>query len=349
MKTTLYVWKELGKTWFGISATRWREAIPPEPAASFPPSNGDRNEMIKRQEREAQLAGFRDLSAKQIYDILGPTISTKHGNELFRALQIQRTTGTLDEQITTPGSNIILVAKALSWLRANYAVDEDEAIIRRIEVEEEEAEAKLNAPYHPQQNVDQTGLYGKSGLESIRQHYESQSANKSQAEEITEMSKDISLVHKPVGRAVLARRSESAEWVKRYKERALLSKLAEPPVMSRTARLLPSTIFCITIISLCILFAQNYTPPPRKARLFPEMPPAAATVIGIIVMNAAVVVLWRVPPMWRYLNQYFLIIPAMPKAFTMLGNIFSHQGPAHAFGNMTVLWFVGTRCKYDDL
>ena len=293
---------------------------------------------------KAHLAGLKDLSGKQIYDILGPALKRGQGNELLRELQVQRTTGCLDRKVNLPGATATLIAKALSWLRANYPVDEDAAIIRRIESEEQAEQDHLKAPYAPQQNVDQKDLYGESGLESLRKHYESEPA-KSPADKVREGSKDTSLVQKPSERAVLDHPPEFVEWVQKYKDRARLSTYPEPPVMSKTARLLPSTIFCAVLLSLCIIFAQNYVPPPRKARFFPDLPPAAATVIAIIAINLAVTVMWRIPPMWRTLNLYFLMIPATPKAFTILGNIFSHQNPAHCFGNMFVLWFVGTRCK----
>ena len=293
---------------------------------------------------EAHLAGLKDLSGKQIYDILGPALKRGEGNELLRELQVQRTTGCLDRKVNVPGSSATVVAKALSWLRANYPVDEDAAIIRRIESEEQAEQAHLKTPYAPQQNVGQKDLYGESVLESVRKHYESESA-KSQADEIQEGNKDTSLVQKPSERAVLDYPPEFVEWAQRYKDKARLSTCPEPPVMSKTARLLRSTIFCAVVVSFCIIFAQNYVPPPRKARFFPDLPPAAATVIALIAMNFAVTVMWRIPAMWRTLNLYFLMIPATPKAFTILGNMFSHQNPAHCFGNMFVLWFVGTRCK----
>lgn len=99
------------------------------------------------------------------------------------------------------------------------------------------------------------------------------------------------------------------------------------------------------VIGLSVLFARNYTPPPRAARLWPDMPPAAATVIGLIAVNTLILVLWRIPPAWRFLNRYFLSTPGYPTAISVLGNVFSHQQLKHMLPNMLVLWFIGTKCK----
>ncbi|MCJ1318729.1 hypothetical protein MMC15_004059 [Xylographa vitiligo] len=233
-------------------------------------------------------------------------------------------------------------------------MDEDAAIMRRIEEEERESDAELLANaerigiYKPQENSE-TSKHGRSGLDAIREHYEKQPI-KSQADEIRNASPDSAMIQHPSGRAVLARRSESAEWVKRYKEKAKLDDMdfSEVAWPTKVKRLLPSTIFVLAVIWFCVLLAQNYVPPPKQARLWPDMPPAAATITTIILINATAVVLWRVPPMWRFMNKFFLIIPARPRIWSLLGNTFSHQSPAHFFGNMLVLWFIGTRL-HDDI
>lgn len=73
------------------------------------------------------------------------------------------------------------------------------------------------------------------------------------------------------------------------------------------------------------------------------MPPAAATVISIILLNAIVLGAWRVPAAFRVLNKYFLTLPGYPRALSMVGNVFSHQTIGHFTMNMVVIWFVGVR------
>ena len=314
------------------------------------PSNAFRRTI--RNDQNESPERIPELPKSKISKILGPGINLEVGNHLLQTLQDLRHSGRLDEEITAPGVDEVTVAKALAWLRKQYPFDEDAAIMRRIEKEERESDAELLANaerlgiYKPQENSE-TSKHGRSGLDSIREHYEKQPI-KSQADEIRNASSDSAMIQHPNGRAVLARRSESAEWVKRYKEKARLDDLDFSDVAwtTKVKRLLPSTIFLLAVIWFGILLAQNYVPPPKQARLWPDMPPAAATITAIILINATAVVLWRVPPMWRFMNKFFLIIPARPRIWSLLGNTFSHQSPAHFLGNMLVLWFLGTRCKH---
>ena len=297
-------------------------------------------------------ARISPLSTDKISKILGPGVTAEVGNDLLQSLQHLRISGRLDEEVIAPGVDEVTVTKALTWLRQEYPCDEDAAIVRRIEEEERESDAQLLADaeriglYMPQQNIE-TSKYAKSGLDSIREHYEKHPI-KSQADEIRNVSPDSAMIQHANGRAILARRSESAEWVKRYKEKAKLEDLdfSTASWMTKITQLFPSTVFLLAVVWFSVLLAQNYVPPPKIARLWPDMPPAAATIAAIILLNATAVVLWRIPPMWRFMNKYFLIIPARPRIFSLLGNTFSHQSPAHYFGNMVVLWFIGTRCRH---
>lgn len=109
-------------------------------------------------------------------------------------------------------------------------------------------------------------------------------------------------------------------------------------------RLIPSLLFTSLIIVSCLAYAEYSTFPDRDARLFPDMPPAVATVGSIVLLNTAVLIAWRIPPLWRILNTYFITVPGFPYAFSVLGNVFSHQLFSHYAANMLVVWFVGTRC-----
>ena len=346
--------KELGQP--PRIASQWSEWSARNPGSSIciryhsTPSNAFRRTIKSDQSKSNDR--IPSLPKSKISKILGPGVTLEVGNRLLQTLQTLRSSGRLDEEVTAPGVDEVRVAKALAWLRNQYPMDEDAAIMRRIEEEERESDAELLANaerigiYKPQENSE-TSKHGRSGLDAIREHYEKQPI-KSQADEIRNASPDSAMIQHPSGRAVLARRSESAEWVKRYKEKAKLDDMdfSEVAWPTKVKRLLPSTIFVLAVIWFCVLLAQNYVPPPKQARLWPDMPPAAATITTIILINATAVVLWRVPPMWRFMNKFFLIIPARPRIWSLLGNTFSHQSPAHFFGNMLVLWFIGTRCKH---
>jgi rhomboid-like protein len=290
------------------------------------------------------------LSRKKIAELFGPGVTVEASNNVIRKLQKQRESGTLDEGIIAPGFDDTLVQKALLWLRETYPIDEDAAILRRIEEEEKEAQT-----FKPQQNADPNNVYGKSAFDAIRERNikaaEEKKAAKKKAEEETLAAKikenpNAALVEPAGGRAVLDRRRDSAEWVKRYKEKAQIAMEFSPlTAREKFWRLLPPVMFCGVVIWFCVMLAQNYEPPIRKARLFPDMPPAAATVIALIVTNSFFFIVWRLPPMWRFMNTFFMMIAAKPRSFSLLGNVFSHQNPLHLLGNMCVLWFVGTRGK----
>ena len=292
---------------------------------------------------------FYPLSGEGIHHALGSGVTRELGNALLETLQKQRITGTLDHPIAHEGVDANLVGKALLWLRANYAVDEEEAIIKRIEFEEHQLESQFVADaerfktYRPQERAKEEGIYGKSQLEAIRKENEEKAGVEKQADEVRNAAADSTIIQHPRGRAVLARRTESVEWVKKYKKKAALSDLLEPEKISKTKRLLPSAIFTIVVVGLCAVFAHNYRPPERKARIWPDVPPAAATALTLISLNVIAFFMWRVPFFWRFMNQNFLLIPATPRISSLLGNTFSHHSLFHLAMNMVFLWFIGTK------
>ena len=46
------------------------------------------------------------------------------------------------------------------------------------------------------------------------------------------------------------------------------------------------------------------------------------------------------------MNKYMTMIPAYPRAFSALGNVFSHQSIKHLAVNMAYLMTVGVWCKF---
>lgn len=123
-----------------------------------------------------------DLSEKEVTSIFGPYIDQHEGNRILRLLHGQRLLGALDQGLEVPHATAYvksLVATGLIWLRANYPVDEDAAIRARVEKEQDEEERELlddasRLGILPQQTTDRNKLYGVSGLDAIREHYESQ-------------------------------------------------------------------------------------------------------------------------------------------------------------------------------
>ena len=76
-----------------------------------------------------------------------------------------------------------------------------------------------------------------------------------------------------------------------------------------------------------------------------DIPPAAATIIGIMGTNIAIWALWKLPPAWRMLNRYFISVPLYPYAMSVVGSVFSHQQFKHLLTNTVILWLIGLRRK----
>ena len=107
-------------------------------------------------------------------------------------------------------------------------------------------------------------------------------------------------------------------------------------------RLFPSLCLTLLVLAGCVGIAKYYEPAPREARIWPNTPPAAATCITLIGANCLVFVLWRLPPLWRFLNTYFSVSPGYPKAMSLLGAAFSQWSPTHLGLNMAGIWLLGT-------
>ena len=288
-------------------------------------------------------------SEREFREIFGPTVDRKTGHNLLQVLQAQRIAGTFDKGITAPGVSEHMKANALTWLRVNHPVDEDAAIIARLDEEERQEQLESigseNAKvYIPQQGPEHTILSGRSALKAVKEQRKKEEAKAAErrAKTLTEINAPANNI---TGKPVVARRTEPAPWVQKYREKARLSTDEEPPNLSHWQRLWPSTLVTLAIVGLSVLLAQNYTPPKRSARLFPDLPPAAATILALININFAVFLLWRVPQAWGFLNRYFMMIPGAPRAFSMIGAVFSHQKPLHLFTNMAVLWYFGSKCR----
>lgn len=98
------------------------------------------------------------------------------------------------------------------------------------------------------------------------------------------------------------------------------------------------------VVAGSLYYAYSYRTPTPNERWFPTVPIAFATVASLIGLNLAVFVAWKIPlPVtWRVLNRYFVSVPAIPHAASMLGAAFSHQELFHLGVNMCVLYSLGT-------
>ncbi|KAL4789891.1 hypothetical protein BDV19DRAFT_14103 [Aspergillus venezuelensis] len=326
----------------------------------------------------------KPFSKAEIVQIFGPQarLGPTMGNRVLSVLQGRRLAGTLDldfpADITRAAPPATLDA-GLEYLRKNYPVDEDAAIMERIEREEREEEERLRRQaeelglYKPQSGSygaelgKNNDVSGKSILEQMRTRNEKK--NEEEAERKRQewlqgeaahnekmkahAQKNLALQEagdKPsmeIGpRADPHQRPVLAYYQKKYIE-AMDTETDMTKITTRQ-RLLPSLIFTILAIALLYGFAATYQPPARQDRMWPNTPPAAATIATIIGMNAAVWFLWKVPPAWKLLNRYFLNVTANPRVLSLAGSVFSHQTVRHLAMNMLALWLLGTQ-THDDI
>ncbi|KAL8736306.1 MAG: hypothetical protein Q9166_000461 [cf. Caloplaca sp. 2 TL-2023] len=273
----------------------------------------------------------KTFSKDEITSIFGKQVHPAKGNRILHLVQEQRIAGTIDDGIPAPHEQKEV---ALAWLRNHYPVNEEQAILNRLEREEEAA--------FQSQRQQGGNIYGNPVIDQIRRHNLARQAEKD-AEKAKAEAEGKSDPPVSTSRAIAEREERRAKnliWVEKYEKKAQEAGLKSVPQMSFIRRAGPAILTTVAVVSFCIMFAQNYTPPPRAARLFPEIPLATATVGVLIGMNVAVWLAWKWPPIWRFMNRVFLLVPAYPYASSLLGNNFSHQLWSHLAANMTALWVI---------
>jgi rhomboid-like protein len=311
-------------------------------------------EDLPRDYRDENGLAFRaePLSTAETAVIFGNVIDASSANRVLMVLHGRRVAGTLEDPSLADISiyERQVLEAALTWLRENVPVDEVQCAGLRAEKELEEmqeqvvSDAERIGLYKPNSGVRED-VYGKSGLDTIKKAKEEEfdekaKAKSNQADEIRHNTGTLETISS-TSRVELRRPGENPK-LKYYLERAKVLP-DKPPEMSKFQRLWPSALFALGVVLASCLFTQVYTPPRPAWRMWPDMPPSAATIIGIILANSIVLFAWRVPPAFRILNKFFMTVPGYPRPFSLFGNVFSHQALSHYLVNMSVLWFVGIR------
>ncbi|TVY48260.1 Presenilins-associated rhomboid-like protein, mitochondrial [Lachnellula occidentalis] len=299
------------------------------------------------------------ISQNEALRIFGKGVDAETANRILRVLHGLRVSGTLEDpnsaRLRAPFQDL-LIKRGLSWLRKNVPVDEVQNAGLRAEQELEamnletvQDSIKIGL-WHPNSGevVKGESPYGKSGLDKIKEvkakawdekEKKLEENRKRQADEIRQNTGTLQ-----TGSAshVELRRPGENKRLQYYLERAQILP-DTPPEMSIFQRLFPSGLVVLGTLISAYVFTQVYTPPATSARLWPDIPPSAATVAGIIFLNIGVFAAWRFPPLFRFLNTHFILVPGYPFATSILGNVFSHQSISHLAMNMGILYFVGSR------
>ncbi|KAK8166970.1 hypothetical protein IWX90DRAFT_230945 [Phyllosticta citrichinensis] len=294
-----------------------------------------------------------DLSAGKFVEIFGPGVSAAQGNAILRALQHRRVTGSLVEKgVQFDDFPHERALKGLEYLRATYPVDEQAAAAEYAEAEAERLESELVEKAQDMGLYKKDPIYGYSELDALRAKneaiYEEQQKQKRLEEEKKEQV-DIAAgktkgraLEKPKAKFELRRppKKPESEFTKHYREQATLSHGA-PPEMSFIRRVGPSVLVCLAVVVLSYIFATTYSAPSRTARIWPDTPPALSTNLFLLSINLVAFLAWKIPPCWRFMNKYMIVVPGAPRALSVIGGIFSHSAPLHLLTNMLFLMIFG--------
>lgn len=296
------------------------------------------------------------LSQEEKEAIFGKNVP-KGVDRWLRILHGRRVAGTLDDPNLPNQLDSQTREKALTWLRDAVPVDEVESAGLRAEQELADMEEGEDVNVKTLKRAESLGIYkpnsseskdvyGKGVFEKMREKaekaWEEEQKNKNLDEAPARPEKGgvLAMINEAKTQAVLQR--ETNPRLQEYLNRGS-SDLNAPPEMSTMTRLYPSLLVVLAVVLASLIFTQLYTPPRKSARIWPDIPPSAATIIAIVAANAMIMLAWRIPPMWKGLNMYFLVSPGYPRAMSMIGNIFSHQKGLHFATNMLILWLVGVR------
>jgi rhomboid-like protein len=348
------------------------------------------------QEQEERGLAFQegDLSTQELEEVFGYVHPPPaRANALLRVLHGRRYDGTLDLPLS-PSMQATLKQypyaqnSALKWLRQNHYIDEDAAIIDRInreEVGENHSPAELKQRgqdlnvYGPQSGRYQAELsdsgregdvFGKSELDQIRAANEAKSKKDDEefqayintqmaelkekteqelieAAKVNTRNKDVATRPEQSLQKVKPIRepNEFEKWMLRARHDATSKYTLESPEIANLTffrRVFPSAVFVALFCVGCYLFAQYWVPPRRADRMYPEISLTYATILGLALVQGAVLLMWRLPGFVKLLNKYMILVTALPRPLSLLGATLSHQSRAHFFGNFIGLLFFGS-------
>lgn len=307
---------------------------------------------------------FGNISKKDLDTIFHHSMIYEEGNKMLQILHSRRVTGALvDQGIYIAGTHTVpeeALRSALEWLRAKYPVDEQSAADMWAQQEAEKLEESYIA------RAERIGLYKKvedpseistrnvygtdSVIDDFKRYHEER--RKKEAEEkqksgVTQQEQELRLARrderekeKEVRARVQAEKNE---------KRALAGMATvgqeHVPELTTVQRLYPSTALGLALMALAVAYGWLYEPVPKSARLFPDVPTAVATIGALATPMLAILLIWRFPSTWRFMNSWFMQTPAYPRAIGVITNIFTHTKVTHIATNLATLWFFGVQGK----
>ncbi|EFQ29388.1 rhomboid family protein [Colletotrichum graminicola M1.001] len=332
-----------------LPARRWASSF--SPPSKPDAKNGPKDEPILRDYIDLPLdykdkIGLRfratELSPAETKAVFGPSIKAAAANRLLRIMHGRRVAGTLDDPafaVNTAAFTPQQRDAALAYLRKTLPVDEVLNAGLRAEdelaaLEEELAERADEDHPSPKPDDAETAarmggyeadpVYGYSALDAIRAKNQARAADEAEKQRLAEEAEQRD---KGRGHFLATKVGISRTQV-----------LKSDPHTSLSARLGGSNIL-VAIRQLMVLTVWRL---PWIAQYSPCISEHTRNRAARTRANALVSLAWRVPPLWRFLNRYFVLVHGMPRAVTMLTANFSHSSLGHLATNMVGLWFVGT-------
>lgn len=364
--------------WYKEGESAPRERGPGAPLTMYeelPPTYRD---------REGLAFAKNDLTPAEVLKIFGGKVKPDFANSLLRIMHGRRVAGTLEDPAYTPNTAHFTSSQretALRYLRETIPVDEtmnkglraqdeleqlekqiagmdeggreptareataETAAAQTPETGAKEPEAPREEP-EPEPEVAPRGnsAYGVSALDRIR----ARNIARIRAEE-KRIEEEQKIKGEPVAGTLEAYVDRGAMSPKMEEWQAKGSSgLEAPPPLSTFDRLAPSVTFAALVIAGLVGWAAMYEAPDDFDRVFADLTPEFATVATLIGLNLAVYACWKLPPLWRVMNNYFMLVVGMPRPITVVTAMFSHQKLGHLALNMAVLYYVGSRL-HDDI
>lgn len=355
----------------------WRDFDPvggmPPKATEFTPA--EINEVFGCDELDAEMGNYvlnvmhyRRMSGSIINDgLLFPKDTGVKVEQAKKALDFLRTlVPDVDEQ-----------QAAATWADEEAAREEAKLIERSQELglyKKIEPEQKEISPEEEQGTEYGRARSGESSLIAMRKsreaQYEQEKAQKAKEEE-RQANAELAAARGPLelnagvqpsttlapgGQSVKLSRARNEatlvaekrkERLKYYEDQAQIIKDHAVPQMSTLRRLGPSALFAFAVVTLAIFLSNNYTPPPKSARMFPDTPPSVATLSLLTGLILTSFVASRFPPLWRTYSKYFTLVPAYPWAVSTIGSIFRHDYLSSMLPNLAALWIFGLMLHED--